>query len=75
MTKDSNGILNMSHPGGCSNYNPNKNKPKGVRAHDVKEFEIYECLNCEPVAGKRIFNCGIWNTVKNMKKEIGMILI
>jgi hypothetical protein len=48
MTKDSNGILSRSVVGSCTNYNPDKTKSTGVKAHDVAGLIIYECLNCEP---------------------------
>lgn len=48
MTIDNEGILHNSTVGGCRNYNPDINRPTGVKAHDVEGLLIYKCLNCTP---------------------------
>ena len=42
---DSNGILESCYQGSCVNYNPDKDKPTGVKAHNIEGLVIYECLN------------------------------
>jgi len=45
---DENGILYQSIMGGCLNYDPDKNRPTGIKSHDIKGLDIYKCLNCKP---------------------------
>jgi hypothetical protein len=48
MTIDSKGIIHRSTKGTCLNYSPDRTRPTGVKAHNVKGLDICECFNSTP---------------------------